>query len=210
MQDDPGDHEQRAVIAHQHQPTAILHLDRHRVAAVARHVRVVGVQAALEFVNLAVQPQLWRDGTNAPADRVELAVEQAVGVEAAFFEGLAGDQRVVQLFAAHVREQVLALQHGMAGKFVQVAGHLEIQHPHEDAAPGHEQKAVQRQQAAGRGAPALRRVQQWHSRSPVPYGSAATGRGSRFSCAGGRCAHRSGWCPGRSDSPRLPRKSSSA
>ncbi|MNT95613.1 hypothetical protein D3C72_2375230 [compost metagenome] len=58
---------------------------------------------------------------------------------------MAGDQGVVQLFAAHVREQVLALQQRMAGELVQVVRNFKVQHPHEDAAPGHEEKAVQRQ-----------------------------------------------------------------
>jgi hypothetical protein len=100
-------------------------------------VRVVGIQAALEFMDLAVQGPAPGDAQIA-ANRVELGIEQAIGVEAAFLEGLAGDQGVVQLLAAHVREQVLALHHRVAGEFVQVAGHLEVQHPHEDAAPGHE------------------------------------------------------------------------
>jgi hypothetical protein len=69
----------------------------------------------LSFVHLAVQAKVRRDRANAPAYRVELGVEQAIGIETALFERLAGDQGIVQLLAAHVREQVLALQHGVAG-----------------------------------------------------------------------------------------------
>lgn len=209
MKDDAGDHEQRAVVAHQHQPAAIADLDRHRVAAVAGQVRFVGIQAAAQFMNLAVQAQLGRDLADLPAERIELPIEQPIGIEAALLERLAGNQRVIELLATHVREQVLALQQGMAGELVQVARDLEVQHPHEDAAPGHEQEAVQRQQAAGGRAPALRRVRQWHSPIPARCESAVSGQRRRSSCASVRCARRSGWCPGRSGSPRLPRKSSS-
>ena len=55
---------------------------------------------------------------------------------------------------------VLALHQRMAREVAEVTGHLVIQHPHEDAAPGHEQRTVQRQQTAAGGAPAFRGVQQ--------------------------------------------------
>ncbi|MNJ72632.1 hypothetical protein D3C77_693160 [compost metagenome] len=58
MQNDAGNHKQRAVIAYQHQPAAIADLDRYGITAVARQVRIIGVQAAVQFVNLAVQPQV--------------------------------------------------------------------------------------------------------------------------------------------------------
>ncbi|MCY1180430.1 hypothetical protein D3C76_981230 [compost metagenome] len=109
---------------------------------------------------MPVEVQLRRYMLNPSSQVTELRIEQTIGIEGAWVEALAGGQGVVQLLALHVGEQVLALQQRVPGQFIQVVRDFEIERTHEDAAPGHEQKTVQRQQATGGRLPALRRVRQ--------------------------------------------------
>ncbi|MNN66848.1 hypothetical protein D3C81_1824450 [compost metagenome] len=160
MQNDPRDGEQRAVVAQQHQPAPIAGLRGHRIAAVIGQGRVIGVGAFGKHVDLAVQRQAFGDLLKRSTEVNAVGVEQAIGVDAANVEGHAGGEGVFQLFAAKVRKQVLTLHQRVFGEVVEVAGDLVIHDPHEDPAPGHEQRTVERQQSAAGGAPAVRRVRQ--------------------------------------------------
>lgn len=120
----------------------------------------MGVGAVGEFMDFAIQWQAFGDLLDQPVQGPVKSVEQAIGIDSALVEGSAGDQRFIQLGGVKTREQVLALHDRMPGQVVQVARHLVVHHAHQQAAPDHEQCAVECQQAAAGRAPALRRVQQ--------------------------------------------------
>ena len=100
---------------------------------------------------------MWLQRT---AEVAVLGIEQAIGVDAANVEGHADGEGVRQLFALKVRKQMLTLHQRVFGQVVQVSGHLVVHDAHEDRAPDHEQRTVERQQAAAGGTPAVRRVRQ--------------------------------------------------
>ncbi|MNY10223.1 hypothetical protein D3C86_1431840 [compost metagenome] len=160
MENDPGHGKQRTVVPQQHQPATVLGLGRHRVATVVGQGRVVGVGAVAEHVNLAVKRQAFGDMAQRAAEVAMVFIEQAIGVEARNVEAHADGEGVHQLFAGKTREQVLALHQRVLGQVVQVSGHLVVHDPHENPAPEHEQRTVERQQPAAGRAPAFRGVRQ--------------------------------------------------
>ncbi|MNR31092.1 hypothetical protein D3C85_1485840 [compost metagenome] len=111
-------------------------------------------------MNLAVQRQAMGNVVQRTAQVAALLIEQAIGVDAADVEGHADGEGVQQLFALEAREQMLALHQRVLGQVVQVRGHLVVHDPHQNAAPDHEQRAVEREQTTAGRAPALRRVRQ--------------------------------------------------
>ncbi len=120
MPDDPGDAEQRAVGAHQYQPTAVFGVGGHGVAAVLGKFRVVGVDAIGQGVDLAVQRQVRWHGADRAAQWAKLLIEQAIGVHALHVEGHAGGQGFHQFFAVETLKQMLALHQRMARQVAEV------------------------------------------------------------------------------------------
>ncbi len=128
MQDQRAHGEQRTVLANQHQPAAVRRTIDDRIAAALRHAWIVRFDAVVQYVNLAVDGQVFRDAGDGPGNRAEVLVEQTVGIHRAGIEGHAGGQSVHQSLPLEARKQLLAMGQRLAREGVQIGRHLPIQH----------------------------------------------------------------------------------
>ncbi|KAG1606091.1 hypothetical protein G6F46_013247 [Rhizopus delemar] len=130
---------------------------RHRQTEAALASRVhIGDGQSGNRVCAAIEWQLCRQRLQHARKRFSVGVEQAVGINAMQVVAAVLAQRRGQPIAGEVLEHLGALQQRGLRELVQVQRYPPVQHPQQHARPGHEQQAVQPQQAAAGRTPAVR------------------------------------------------------